>query len=87
MVLQAVVLVAVLATSYVASQNVLLRFSETIAARIARDATAYTENFLDPAQEAGRGVVVLLRDTSMKLAVADEVSPQTLRQCLGQHVT
>ncbi len=31
------------------------------------------------AQE-NRGVVVLLRDTSMKLAVADEVSPQTLRQ-------
>lgn len=30
--------------------------------------------------EADRGVVVLLRDTSMKLAVADEVSPQTLRQ-------
>ncbi len=30
--------------------------------------------------EEGRGVVVLLRDTSMKLAVADEKSPQTLRQ-------
>ena len=30
--------------------------------------------------EADRGVLVLLRDTSMKLAVADEVSPQTLRQ-------
>ena len=30
--------------------------------------------------EEGRGVVVLLRDTSMKLAVEDEVSPQTLRQ-------
>lgn len=29
---------------------------------------------------AGRGVVVLLRDTSMKLAQTDEVSPQTLRQ-------
>ncbi len=28
----------------------------------------------------GRGVVVLLRDTSMKLDVADEVSPKTLRQ-------
>jgi 3,4-dihydroxy 2-butanone 4-phosphate synthase/GTP cyclohydrolase II len=28
----------------------------------------------------GRGVVVLLRDTSMKLDVGDEVSPKTLRQ-------
>ena len=31
------------------------------------------------AQE-GRGVVVLLRDTSMKIVAEDEVSPQTLRQ-------
>jgi len=30
--------------------------------------------------EEGRGVVVLLRDTAMKLDVADEVSPKTLRQ-------
>ncbi|KAA9008013.1 3,4-dihydroxy-2-butanone-4-phosphate synthase [Histidinibacterium aquaticum] len=30
--------------------------------------------------EEGRGVVVLLRDTSMKLHWGDEVSPQTLRQ-------
>jgi 3,4-dihydroxy 2-butanone 4-phosphate synthase/GTP cyclohydrolase II len=30
--------------------------------------------------EEGRGVVVLLRDTSMKLDVHDEVSPKTLRQ-------
>ncbi|MFQ3183573.1 MAG: 3,4-dihydroxy 2-butanone 4-phosphate synthase/GTP cyclohydrolase II [Alteromonas macleodii] len=30
--------------------------------------------------EEGRGVVVLLRDTSMKLVAHDEVSPQTLRQ-------
>lgn len=28
----------------------------------------------------GRGVVVLLRDTTMKLVMDDEVSPQTLRQ-------
>jgi 3,4-dihydroxy 2-butanone 4-phosphate synthase / GTP cyclohydrolase II len=28
----------------------------------------------------GRGVVVLLRDTTMKLVMADEASPQTLRQ-------
>ncbi len=30
--------------------------------------------------EEGRGVLVLLRDLTMKLAVGDEVSPQTLRQ-------
>ena len=30
--------------------------------------------------EEGRGVVVLLRDTSMKMRAGDEVSPQTLRQ-------
>ncbi len=30
--------------------------------------------------EEGRGVVVLLRDTSMKMVAADDVSPQTLRQ-------
>ena len=30
--------------------------------------------------EEGRGVVVLLRDTSMKMVAQDEVSPQTLRQ-------
>ena len=30
--------------------------------------------------EEGRGVVVLLRDTSMKMEAQDEVSPQTLRQ-------
>ncbi len=30
--------------------------------------------------EEGRGVLVLLRDLTMKLALADEVSPQTLRQ-------
>jgi len=30
--------------------------------------------------DEGRGVLVLLRDTTMKLAAGDEVSPQTLRQ-------
>jgi len=30
--------------------------------------------------EVGRGVVVLLRDTSMKMDAGDEVSPKTLRQ-------
>lgn len=31
-------------------------------------------------EEEGRGVVVLLRDTSMKMVAHDDVSPQTLRQ-------
>ena len=31
-------------------------------------------------EEEGRGVCVLLRDTSMKMVAADDVSPQTLRQ-------
>ena len=35
---------------------------------------------MDAVAQEGRGVVVLLRDTSMKLDVADEVSPKTLRQ-------
>ncbi len=30
--------------------------------------------------EEGRGVVVLLRDTSMKMVASEDVSPQTLRQ-------
>ena len=30
--------------------------------------------------DEGRGVLVLLRDLHMKLALKDEVSPQTLRQ-------
>ncbi|MGY9048512.1 3,4-dihydroxy-2-butanone 4-phosphate synthase [Puniceibacterium antarcticum] len=35
---------------------------------------------MEAVAKAGRGVVVLLRDTSMKLDVSDEVSPKTLRQ-------
>ncbi|MDJ0628590.1 MAG: cache domain-containing protein [Rhodobacter sp.] len=50
-VLQALALMVVLGITYWASQTVLLRFSEDIAARISRDATAYTEGFLDPANE------------------------------------
>ena len=30
--------------------------------------------------DEGRGVVVLLRDTTMKIVADDQVSPQTLRQ-------
>ena len=49
--LQAVALIAVLGITYWASQDLLLRFSESYAARISRDATAYTEGFLEPANE------------------------------------
>ncbi|SMX27671.1 Riboflavin biosynthesis protein RibBA [Pelagimonas phthalicica] len=38
------------------------------------------ENAMTAVAEEGRGVVVLLRDTSMKLDVGDGVSPKTLRQ-------
>lgn len=50
--LQALALVVVLGITYWASQDVLLRYAEGLAARIARDATAYTEDFLDPANDA-----------------------------------
>jgi len=38
------------------------------------------ENAMRVIAEAGRGAIVLLRDTTMKLVVEGEVSPQTLRQ-------
>lgn len=38
------------------------------------------QHAMEAVAEEGRGVVVLLRDTSMKLDVGDEVSPKTLRQ-------
>ncbi|MDF0602387.1 cache domain-containing protein [Psychromarinibacter sp. C21-152] len=50
--LQALALVVVLGITYWASQDVLLRYAEGLTARIARDATAYTEDFLDPANDA-----------------------------------
>lgn len=52
--LQALALVVVLGITYWASQGVLLRFAEGLTARIARDTTAYTENFLDPAEDAAQ---------------------------------
>lgn len=51
-VLQALALVVVFAITYLASQDVLLRYAEDLAARIARDTTAYTEDFLDPSEDA-----------------------------------
>ncbi|WP_417206803.1 3,4-dihydroxy-2-butanone-4-phosphate synthase [Antarctobacter sp.] len=38
------------------------------------------QHAMEAVAEEGRGVVVLLRDTSMKLDVSDGVSPKTLRQ-------
>ena len=38
------------------------------------------EGAMELIAEAGRGVVVLLRDTRMKMAEEDEASPQTLRR-------
>lgn len=50
--LQALALMVVLGITYWASQDVLLRYVEGLATRIARDATAYTEEYLDPASDA-----------------------------------
>ena len=44
------------------------------------NASGELENAMRVIGEEGRGVVVLLRDTTMKLVTGDEVSPQTLRQ-------
>ncbi|MEL6959307.1 MAG: 3,4-dihydroxy-2-butanone-4-phosphate synthase [Pseudomonadota bacterium] len=45
-----------------------------------RGRTAEFGEAMNRVAEEGRGVVVLLRDTSMKMVAQDEVSPQTLRQ-------
>jgi hypothetical protein len=52
--LQAVAMLVVLGVTYVSSQTMLLRFSETFAARISRDTTAFTEGFLAPAGKAAQ---------------------------------
>jgi len=52
--LQAMALVVVLGITYWASQDVLLRYAEELAQRISRDTTAYTEEFLDPANDAAQ---------------------------------
>ena len=38
------------------------------------------QHAMEEVSREGRGVVVLLRDTSQQLDVSDEVSPRTLRQ-------
>lgn len=58
--LQALALIVVLAITYMSSQEVLLRYAEDLAARIARDTTAYTEAFLEPANDSaalGAGLI------------------------------
>ncbi|HEX2018576.1 MAG TPA: cache domain-containing protein [Aurantimonas sp.] len=50
--LQVAALLAVLALTYVASQNVLLAYAEKLTERVARDTMTFTENFLNPADDA-----------------------------------
>ncbi|WP_206455580.1 cache domain-containing protein [Aurantimonas marina] len=50
--LQVAALLAVLALTYFASQNVLLSYAEQLTERVAQDTTTFTENFLDPADDA-----------------------------------
>ncbi|MBB4004892.1 sensor histidine kinase [Aurantimonas endophytica] len=50
--LQVAALLAVLTLTYFASQNVLLAYAEKLTERVARDTTTFTENFLDPADDA-----------------------------------
>lgn len=50
--LQVAALLAVLALTYFASQNVLLAYAEQLTERVAHDTTTFTENFLNPADDA-----------------------------------
>ncbi|MER0236607.1 cache domain-containing protein [Fulvimarina sp. MAC8] len=50
--LQLVALLAIVALTYVTSQDVLLRYADRLTEKTAADATAFTENFLDPADDA-----------------------------------
>lgn len=50
--LQVAALLAVLALTYFASQNVLLSYAEQLTERVAHDTTTFTENFLNPADDA-----------------------------------
>ncbi len=75
--LQALALIVVLGITYWASQDVLLRFAENLTARIARDATAYTEDFLDPADDAAQ--------LSQRLLEAGVVAPDD-RETLSRYL-
>ncbi len=50
--LQVVALLAILALTYFASQNVLLSYAEQLTQRVADDTTTFTQNFLNPADDA-----------------------------------
>lgn len=50
--LQVAALLAVLALTYFASQSVLLSYAEQLTERVAHDTTRFTENFLNPADDA-----------------------------------
>ncbi|MCB8837406.1 sensor histidine kinase [Aurantimonas sp. VKM B-3413] len=50
--LQVVALLAILALTYFASQNALLSYAAQLTERVAQDTTSYTENFLNPADDA-----------------------------------
>ncbi len=50
--LQVAALLAVLALTHFASQNVLLSYAEQLTERVAHDTTRFTENFLNPADDA-----------------------------------
>ncbi|MEF2550412.1 cache domain-containing protein [Aurantimonas sp. A2-1-M11] len=50
--LQVAALLAILALTYFASQNVLLSYAEQLTQRVADDTTTFTQNFLTPADDA-----------------------------------
>jgi len=50
--LQVAALLAILALTYFASQNVLLSYAEQLTQRVADDTTTFTQNFLNPADDA-----------------------------------
>lgn len=73
--LQGMAMLVVLGVTYWASQNMLLRFSENLAARIARDTTAYTDGFLEPANET-----VQITHRLIEREILDPESPTVLRR-------
>ena len=73
--LQGVAMLVVLGITYWASQDMLLRFSEDLAARISRDTTAYTEGFLEPAKET-----VAVTHRLIEREILDAGSPSHLKR-------
>lgn len=75
--LQAMALVTVLGITYWASQDVLLRYADGLTARIARDTTAYTEDYLDRANAA-----VLMSDRLFESSTVDPLARPRLTRYL-----